>query len=167
MSGFAQGLRGLAARAMRASLLIAVVVMASPDHAIAADTPLADPRLEARAISLHKALRCLVCQNQSIHDSNADLARDLRRIVRERIASGATDKAVIEFVVARFGDWVLLRPPFKTKTLALWLGPGVILVLAAAGVLAYFRRRRTQAAAAPPLTAEERRRLNSLLDEPS
>ena len=167
MSGFAQGWSTIAARAVRASLLLAVVAMAPPAHAITPDAPLAEPRLEARAISLHKVLRCLVCQNQSIHDSNADLARDLRRIVRERIGAGASDEAVIEFVVARYGDWVLLRPPFKAKTLVLWLGPAVILVLGAAVVLAYFRRRRTHHAAAPPLTAEERRRLDALLDEPS
>jgi len=167
MSGFAQGWSTIAARAVRASLLLAVVAMAPPAHAITADTPLVEPRLEARAILLHKVLRCLVCQNQSIHDSNADLARDMRRIVRDRIATGASDEAVIQSIVARYGDWVLLRPPFKTKTLALWLGPAVILMLATAGVLAYFRRRRTKAATAPPLTAEEQRRLNALLDEPS
>ena len=167
MSGFAQGWSGMAAWAVRATLLVAVVAMAPTARAVTADTPLAEPRLEARAITLHKVLRCLVCQNQSIHDSNAALARDLRRIVRERIAAGASDEAVIEFVVARYGDWVLLRPPFKAKTLVLWLGPAVILVLAAAGVLAYFRHRRTAPAAAAPLTDEERRRLDALLDEPS
>lgn len=136
----------------------------SPTFAIAAEKTLPDPALEARAVAIHKLLRCLVCQNQSIHASNAELARDLRRIVRERLAAGEDDDQAIEFVVSRYGDWVLLNPPFKASTLVLWLGPAVLLVLAAAGVIAYFRRRRPTAPDTP-LTAEERRRLDVLLKD--
>ena len=136
----------------------------TPALAIGAEETLPDPALEARAVAIHKLLRCLVCQNQSIHDSNADLARDLRRIVRERLATGEDDGQVIEFVVSRYGDWVLLKPPFKGTTLVLWLGPAVLLALAAAGVIAYFRRRR-HATPEAPLTAEEQRRLDALLED--
>ena len=130
--------------------------------AVEPDEILQDPALEARARAISKELRCLVCQNQSIDDSNAGLARDLRILVRERLQAGDDDDAVIAFVTARYGDYVLLRPPFRETTWALWLGPAALLLLAALGVFVYFRRR---ARAAPPtsLTAEERARLDALL----
>jgi cytochrome c-type biogenesis protein CcmH len=143
---------------------VALTVSPAPAFAIGAEETLPDPSLEARAVALHKLLRCLVCQNQSIHDSNANLARDLRRIVRERLAAGENDEQVIDFIVSRYGDWVLLKPPFKGTTLVLWVGPAVLLVLAAAGVIGYFRRRR-YAAPDAPLTAEEQRRLEALLED--
>ena len=146
---------------------VALAVPPSPALAIGAEETLLDSALEARAVAIHKLLRCLVCQNQSIHDSNADLARDLRRIVRERLATGENDEQVIKFVVARYGDWVLLRPPFKGSTLVLWLGPAVLLAAAGAGVIAYFRRRQRQGAPDAPLTAEEQRRLEALLEDES
>ena len=90
------------------------------------DEPLADPEAELRAVTLAKELRCLVCQNQSIMESDAPLARDLRRVVRERVAAGDTDVEIKDFVTERYGDFVLLRPPFKPKTWILWFGPAVI-----------------------------------------
>ena len=100
-----------------AILVLAVWPMAA--GAVAVDKPLDDPALEARAREIHKELRCLVCQNQSIEDSNADLARDLRQLVRERLAAGDSDEEVLSFVVARYGDWVLLTPPVQGNTMLL------------------------------------------------
>ena len=128
------------------------------------DPPLEDPVLEARAVTIHKLIRCLVCQNQSIHDSNAGLARDLRVVVRDRIAAGDTNDQAIQFLVDRYGDWVLLKPPFKAATLALWLGPVLILMVAGWSARAFFRKAQTQAAQAVPLTKDEQRRLAELLD---
>jgi len=128
------------------------------------DPPLEDPVLEARAQAIHKQIRCLVCQNQSIHDSNAGLARDLRIVVRDRVAAGDTNGQAIEFMVDRYGDWVLLKPPFKAATLALWLGPLLILLLAGWSARAYYRATPAQVAQAVPLTEEEQRRLAEILD---
>jgi cytochrome c-type biogenesis protein CcmH len=128
------------------------------------DPPLEDPILEARAQTIHKQIRCLVCQNQSIHDSNAGLARDLRIIVRDRVTAGDTNDQAIQFLVDRYGDWILLKPPFKATTIALWLGPILILMLAGWSAWAYFRAASTQVAKAVPLTEEEQRRLAKLLD---
>jgi cytochrome c-type biogenesis protein CcmH len=135
--------------------------------AVEPDEILDDPALEARARTLSKGLRCLVCQNQSIDDSNASLAKDLRVIVRERLVAGDSDEAVIAYVTGRYGDFVLLNPPMKPVTYALWYGPVAILALAAAGV-AYFtvrRRRDRPAVAAAPLSEDERRRLADLLED--
>lgn len=128
------------------------------------DPPLDDPILEARAQAIHKQIRCLVCQNQSIHDSNADLARDLRIIVRDRVAAGDSNDEAIQFLVSRYGDWVLLKPPFKASTIALWLGPILILLLAAWAARGFFRGARTPAAQGAPLTKDEEQRLAELLD---
>jgi cytochrome c-type biogenesis protein CcmH len=133
---------------------------------------LADPVLETRAREISKDLRCLVCQNQSIDDSNAELARDLRVLVRRRLVAGDSDNQVIDYVVSRYGDFVLLKPPFKGATYALWLGPGLIAALGLLAVVVFFRRRRSvlasgesvSSAAPPPLDEEERRRLRALLD---
>lgn len=148
--------------------LAAVVALAVPP-VLAADPSemLADPKLEARAQHLGKELRCLVCQNESIEDSNADLAKDLRIIVRERIAGGQTDEQVRSFVVDRYGDYVLLKPPFKASTLVLWVGPFVFLLVGLAALVAFFRRRGVTAAppAPAPLSAEEKRRLDALLKD--
>jgi cytochrome c-type biogenesis protein CcmH len=151
---------------MRRALLAAgVLLLALTGGARALDPgeQLADPALEARARGLSRELRCLVCQNESIDDSNADLARDLRRIVRERLVAGDGDAAVKQYLVARYGDFVLLEPPVKLKTYALWFGPAAVLAL---GALAFFRRRRAQPAAPPPLSADEQRRLAALLERP-
>jgi cytochrome c-type biogenesis protein CcmH len=101
-----------------------LLAVASPAGAVLPDEMLTDLVLEARARDISKNLRCLVCQNQSIDDSDADLARDLRIIVRERLVAGDSDGAVIGFVVDRYGDFVLLNPPFKASTYVLWIGPG-------------------------------------------
>ena len=130
------------------------------------DVPLEDPAQEIRAKALFKLLRCLVCQNQSIDDSNADLARDLRILVRQRIAGGDSDEQAIGYIVDRYGDWVLLDPPFKLTTLALWLGPLAIFLFAVGWIIQRLRRRSAQApAAAVPLSDDERRRLSALLDD--
>ncbi|HYE01440.1 MAG TPA: cytochrome c-type biogenesis protein [Alphaproteobacteria bacterium] len=126
---------------------------------------LADPALEARARGISQHLRCLVCQNQSIDDSNAGLAKDLRVLVRERLTAGDTDEQVMDFVVQRYGSFVLLKPPFKPETYALWLGPAAILLVAGFGVAVFLRRRRTEAVVeSAPLTEAEKRRLAALTD---
>ena len=140
-----------------AALLLALALAAA--GAVEPEEQLADPALEARAREIGQELRCLVCQNQSIDDSDADLARDLRRIVRERLTAGDTDDQVMAFVTARYGDYVLLRPPLRAGTLALWFGPVVLLVAGIAAIM--LRRRRV---AAEPFSAEEDRRLAQLLD---
>ena len=140
----------------------------TPAWAVAVDTPLADPVLEARARAIHKQLRCLVCQNQSIEDSNAGLARDLRMLVRDRIAAGDSDKAAIGYIVERYGDWVLLQPPMKGRTVLLWLGPLLFLLLAMGLIFLWYRRRSgstAAAVAAAPLSADEQARLKALLDD--
>ena len=149
---------------MRRLLAAASVVAAlmSPARAVQPDEIMADPAKEARARELSRELRCMVCQNQSIDDSEAPLARDLRLRVRERIASGDSDAQVIDFLVARYGEFVLLKPRLERQTLLLWAVPPLVLVV---GGLALWieGRRRTQAGAQPPLTPEEKARLARLL----
>ncbi len=150
-------------------LVLALCLMAplAPAWSVAVDTPLDDPALEARARAIHKQLRCLVCQNQSIEDSNATLARDLRVLVRERITAGDSDDAAIRFIVDRYGDWVLLQPPVKGGTVLLWLGPLLFLLLAVISLVFWYRRRRGApvVAANAPLSADEQARLKALLDD--
>ena len=146
-----------------AVMWLVAVFAAAPLAAQFVEERLADPALEARAYDIHKQLRCLVCQNQSIVDSHADLARDLRIIVRERITEGDSDQQVLDYMVARYGDWVLMKPPFKITTALLWLGPGLIFLLAAGVVVVAFRRGRRTVAAGVPLSDEERARLDALL----
>jgi cytochrome c-type biogenesis protein CcmH len=125
---------------------------------------LKDPALEARARTIGQALRCVVCQNQSIDDSSAEVARDMRRAVRERLTAGDNDDQVFAYMVARYGDYVLLKPPFKTSTLVLWLGGPILLIVAGSALLVAARRRRQQSPAPPqPLSDEERQRLDALL----
>ena len=139
--------------------------------AVNPDEMLDDPALEARAREISKGLRCLVCQNQSIDDSDADLAGDLRVLVRERLVAGDSDGQVIDYVVSRYGDFVLMRPPFKATTYALWLGPALIGGLGVLAVVAFYRRRTAAGArrgtVPPPLTEDEKRRLETLLDDRS
>ena len=144
--------------------LLACLALAGPALALQPDELLKDPVLEKRARSLSSGLRCLVCQNQSIDDSDAPLARDLRVLVRERLVAGDSDQAVIDFVVARYGDFVLLSPPVNGRTILLWGAPFGILAL---GMVFLWRRRRTTvepAAATPALSPEEERRLAELVD---
>ncbi|MAU40922.1 MAG: cytochrome C biogenesis protein CcmH [Kordiimonas sp.] len=144
-------------------LLCVVVGGAHMAHAVAVDEGrLADPALEAKAQRVMKELRCLVCQNQAINESNAPLATDLRQIVRERIAAGDNEAEIKEFMVARYGDWVLLQPPFKTSTVLLWIGP---LLLAVGGgiILLIFYRQRSNVADVPTLTEAETARVAELM----
>jgi cytochrome c-type biogenesis protein CcmH len=149
-------------------LAAVLVALSAPVFAVNPDEMLKDPSLEARAREISKGLRCLVCQNQSIDDSDADLAKDLRVVVRQRLTAGDSDDQVMNFVVSRYGDFVLLKPPFKWATVALWVGPAIILALGLYAMSAYLRRNRHAAggrAAAQPLTAEEKRRLEELLKD--
>lgn len=155
------------------TLMIAALVfgLATTVMAFENDTVIDDPVLEARAVALAKELRCLVCQNQSIMESDADLARDLRQIVREQVAAGKSDNDIKDYVVERYGDFVLLRPPLKSTTWVLWFGPPLIVGGALIGFVMYWRRRATVTAAAPnapaPLSAAERKRLDALLGDGS
>ncbi|WP_042700060.1 cytochrome c-type biogenesis protein [Azospirillum sp. B506] len=152
-------------RLLLAVLLALSAPAAIPALAVQPDEVLPDPALESRARAISQELRCLVCQNQSIDDSNAPLARDLRLLVRDRLKAGDSDDKVMEFVTDRYGDYVLLRPPFKATTLVLWIGPFAVLLLGAAGTFLFLRGRRGVAAGADtaPLSADERRRLDALL----
>ncbi|MGD9783911.1 MAG: cytochrome c-type biogenesis protein CcmH [Hyphomicrobiaceae bacterium] len=157
-------------RALLATVL-AIAVSSGPIRALEPGERLADPALEARARALSAELRCLVCQNQSIDDSDAPLARDLRHLVRERLVAGDTDARVKTFVVERYGEFVLLKPPVGLHTLLLWLTPVLALLAVAAVLVRGFRNRQRAAANAPEharsLTDEERNRLASLMDEPA
>ncbi|MBT3360371.1 MAG: cytochrome c-type biogenesis protein CcmH [Rhodospirillales bacterium] len=155
---------------MRAVLLIvAALLLPLAANAVEPSEVLSDPVLETRARDISENLRCLVCQNQSIDESDAQLARDLRVLVRERLVAGSSDGEVIDYVVSRYGDFVLLNPPFKGSTYVLWLGPAAILGLGLMGVFVFFRRRaeaaRSGAADVMPLSAEENKRLQRILDE--
>lgn len=130
--------------------LIALFITAFAPLVTLAEQRLADPALESRAEELFRQFRCLVCQNQSIFDSNAEIAQDLRTIVRERIVAGDSNADISAFLVARYGDWVLLKPPFDAGTLALWLLPFLLIALAL-GLFAWrVQARRTSPAAAVP-----------------
>jgi cytochrome c-type biogenesis protein CcmH len=149
--------------------LVFLVAFTTLARAVTPDEVLPDPRLETRARAISQVLRCVVCQNQSIDDSNAPLAHDLRILLRERLASGDTDEQALDFIVARYGNFVLLSPPVQLNTLALWLGPAFFVLIAAIGFGRYVRRRSgdgaTQASAA--LTATEQKRIDELLGERS
>lgn len=151
------------------TLVLFLLLLPVPATAVQPDEMLADPALESRAREIGKGLRCLVCQNESIDESNAELARDLRLLVRERLKQGDSNAEVRDFVVQRYGDFVLLKPPVKPSTWILWYGPAGILLLGAAGVLFYLRGSRKAADAMPagavPLDPEERKRLDALLAE--
>ena len=145
-------------------MFLFILLTSLPALAVQPDEILKDATLEARARTISKELRCLVCQNQSIDDSDAPLARDLRILVRERLSAGDSGKQTIAFVVRRYGDFVLLRPPFKSSTLILWLGPVLILISGMAGIAIWHRRRRTASAGpAAPLSDDERARIDTLL----
>ena len=149
---------------MRVGLILAALLGAAPATAVEPGEILKDPVLEGRARDISRELRCLVCQNQSIDDSNADLARDLRLLVRERLTAGDSNPQVFEFVVARYGDFVLLNPPLKSSTLILWGAPGILLIFGAIGLVLWYRRR----GANDPndaLTEDEQQRLAALLKQ--
>jgi len=153
----------------RSAALIAgciVFLVTAPAFAVQPDEVLKDPRLEARARQISTGLRCLVCQNQSIDDSDAPLARDLRLLVRERLQVGDSDDQVIDFVVSRYGEFVLLKPRLRSHTWLLWFATPVLFLLAMLLIFLSYRRRsrvpRTKAEA--PLTRAEEAKLNKLLD---
>ncbi|MEJ0076038.1 MAG: cytochrome c-type biogenesis protein [Alphaproteobacteria bacterium] len=142
---------------------ILVIGLSGSVLAVQPDEILKDPVLEARARTLSQELRCMVCQNQSIDDSDAPLAKDLRVLVRERLTAGDSDNQVIDFLVARYGEFVLLKPHFSPHTLLLWLAPLGVLLIAAFGFIT--ARRRTASVAPEPLTPDEEARINALLDK--
>jgi cytochrome c-type biogenesis protein CcmH len=145
----------------RLFLALMLGLLAASAWAVQPDEMLPDPVLEARARAISRDLRCLVCQNQSIDDSDADLARDLRILLRQRIQAGDSDDQAKQYLVDRYGDYVLLKPPFKTSTLVLWLGPPILLLAGLAIAFTAAKKRRPKEAA--PLTAEEKARLDRLL----
>ena len=126
---------------MRVTLALLLLVFAFPAFAVDPSEVLPDPALETRAREIGRSLRCVVCQNQSIDDSDADLAKDLRHLVRERLIAGDSDQQVQAFVTQRYGDFVLLKPPVKPATWLLWFGPPVVLLIGGALLLFYFRGR--------------------------
>ena len=144
------------------ALLLALLAPTSWAYAKEAAPAAADPALERRVMTLAAELRCLVCQNQTIADSSAPLAEDLRNQVREKMRQGASDSQIIDFMVERYGDFVLYRPPVKATTLLLWFGP---LLLVVAGLLVLLRRIRRRPPAEPELTTAERERARKLLAE--
>ena len=143
--------------------MAAIVAAGAPALAVQPDEILKDPALEARARALSQELRCMVCQNQSIDDSDAPLAKDLRVLVRERLVAGDSNSQVIDFLVTRYGEFVLLKPRMNAHTLALWLAPFAVLIIGAIAFLA--ARRRTASAGPERLSAEEEARINALLDK--
>jgi cytochrome c-type biogenesis protein CcmH len=150
-------------RVFLAVLALCVALSTGPAFAVRPDEMLSNPVLEARAREVGRELRCLVCRNQSIDDSDADLAHDLRVLVRQRITAGDSNDEVIAYIRSRYGDFVLLRPPFDLATLLLWGGPALILVLGGVALARFYRHPATAPTA--PLSRAERRRLASLLGE--
>jgi cytochrome c-type biogenesis protein CcmH len=150
-------------RLLPALLLIAPLLVPAPAPAGEATPTEQDPVAARRSVKLAEELRCLVCQNQSIAESNAELALDLRRQINEQIAAGRSDREIVDFMVQRYGDFVLYRPPLKATTLVLWSGPFLLLVAGVIVLLRTLRARRRRAAEEPPLTDEERRRAEALL----
>jgi cytochrome c-type biogenesis protein CcmH len=150
---------------LAAILFLALMIGVSAAHAVQPDEVLSDPALEARARALSAELRCMVCQNQSIDDSDAPLARDLRILLRERLSAGDTDDEVIAFLVARYGDFILLRPPVALNTALLWLVPPAVLVIGALVAVTLFRRRRSDTPV--PLSDAEKARLEEIVGTPN
>jgi cytochrome c-type biogenesis protein CcmH len=155
------------ARTFLGLLVATSCLIASPAFAVQPDEILPDPALEMRARDLSRELRCMVCQNQSIDDSDAPLARDLRLLVRDRLKAGDSDQQVLDFLTDRYGQFVLLRPRFGWDTAILWLAPAAVLLLGGVALIS-LKRRRDRApvvTAEKPLTEAERTRLAALLDE--
>jgi len=149
-------------------VFVAVIFTGHPALAVQPDEILKDPALESRARALSQELRCMVCQNQSIDDSDAPLAKDLRVLVRERLTAGDSDNQVIDFLVARYGEFVLLKPRMSAHTLLLWLAPFAAVVIGGWGLVVFLRRRLSEAEAARgqgQLTPAEQARVAELLKE--
>ena len=152
-------------RGFAMTALVCAAVASGSALAVQPEEMLKDPKLEARARDLSRELRCMVCQNQSIDESEAPLARDLRLLVRERLTKGDTDPQVLDFLVARYGEFVLLKPPLEGRTIILWALPPVALLAGAIGLFFAVRRRRTGQLEPAALSTEERRMLSTLVDE--
>ncbi len=154
---------------MRALMLCLSLLVAAPAFAVQPDEILEDPALEARAREISKELRCLVCRNESIDDSNADLARDLRLLVRERLVAGDTDEETVDYIVDRYGEYVLLRPTLSAGNAVLWLGGPLLLILGGVASWVFIRRSRPEAGGGrtpnAPLSDEEKSRLDALLKD--
>lgn len=146
-----------------ASLLIVLAGLTAPSFAVQPSEVLADPALEARARQLSAGLRCMVCQNQSIDDSDAELARDLRVLVRERLVAGESDEEVLDYVVSRYGEFVLLKPRFSMQNAFLWAAPVVLLLVG--GAFLFVRAGTRKRPAAKALTAEEEAQLRAILEQ--
>jgi cytochrome c-type biogenesis protein CcmH len=160
--------RQTALAAVLLTALLPVFLLGSgPAFAVQPDEVLKDPALEARARALSRELRCMVCQNQSIDDSDAELARDLRVLVRERLTAGDSDDQVLDFLVARYGEFVLLRPRFSWPNAVLWVTPVAVLLAGGLAMFAALRRRSKMHDAVTPLSAEEEQRLAKVIDEAS
>ena len=152
-------------RAVRSLALMLLLAAALPALAVEPAERLADPALESRARAISAELRCLVCQNESIDESHADLAHDIRMLVRERLTAGDSDAATVQAVVNRYGDFVLLKPPVEPATYVLWFGPVALLLVGLTGTIVWLRRRSPAAEPVTPLTDAERQRLDGLLRE--
>lgn len=139
-----------------------VLALTSSAYAIGPDEMLKDPALEARASAIGHSLRCVVCRSESIEESDADLARDIRILVRERLKAGDSDQQVVSYIVSRYGDFVLLRPPVKPETWALWFGPALLVALG--GTVIFIRSRRKRLIDQAPLSADEQKALASLIE---
>ena len=147
-------------------LSLAIAVLAAlPAQAVQPDEVLQDLALEARARAISEGLRCLVCQNQSIDDSDAPLAKDLRLLVRERLKAGDSDQEIVDFIVARYGEFVLLKPRFESQTLLLWFATPTVFLAALLLIALAYRRRKASAESLAPLSVNEKRRLKRLLDQ--
>jgi cytochrome c-type biogenesis protein CcmH len=157
----------LRTRTWRFALVCLVLLAMRPAIAVQPDEILKDGALEARARALSRELRCMVCQNQSIDDSDAPLARDLRVLVRDRLTAGDSDSEVIDFLVVRYGEFVLLKPRFAWHNAVLWITPVAALIAGAFAMFVAVRRRRAAPPAAAPLTADEERRLAEVIDQAS
>ena len=145
-------------------LAVFVALLATPLHAVEPHEILSDPALEARARAISQGLRCLVCRNESIDESNAELAADMRVVLRERITAGDSDEEALSFMVARYGEYVLLRPTATGSSLILWLA-GPAMLLTGAGIAALYMRRRRLPATAGELSSEEKARLKELMGD--
>ena len=152
---------------IRALLLALLLVgVAAPALAVDPDEVLDDPALEQRARDLSKQLRCVVCQNESIDTSNAEIAKTMRLVVRDRLLAGDSDDEIMAYMVSRYGEYVLMEPELRPGTYLLWFGPAILLAIGGLGVFFYLRRRPASGAnAAPDLTPEERARLDALMKE--
>jgi cytochrome c-type biogenesis protein CcmH len=146
-------------------LMLSLTGLSASALAVEPAERLADPALEARARAISSELRCLVCQNESIDNSNADLAHDIRMLVRQRLMAGDSNGQVVQAVVDRYGQFVLLKPPVEPATYVLWYGPPLLVAVGLAGSLLWLRRRQAVSSAIAPLSPEETHRLNGLMRE--